>query len=201
MAWWRIAPKSGHSFNICDFVLRQLCEHSSTKGRPLELDIYERSDGGDDPAYVTFKPLTLHVDKKVWEDANLGKGYARYIVAHEIGHIVLHDEFAAAFSDEEAAQLKYLQDEESGEWQANVFAGYFLVPDHVALKFKDIEVIAGLCVVDDDVADKRLREAMAVKITLNPFYEGEICASCGNFTLLRKGIYLSCDTCGTIAGS
>jgi hypothetical protein len=48
-------------------------------------------------------------------DAGLGIPYARYVLAHEIGHIVLHDEFAVAFSDDKAAQLKYVQDEESGE--------------------------------------------------------------------------------------
>ena len=36
------------------------------------------------------------------------------MVAHEIGHIILHDKFAVAFSDDKAAQLPYVQDEESG---------------------------------------------------------------------------------------
>lgn len=198
MAWWTAAGKRGHSFHICDFVLEVLTERFISKGR-LQIEFYDRTKN-DDPAYVTFKPLTLHVDRKIWKSAGDGEPYARYIIAHEIGHIVLHDEFAVAFSDEETAQLKYLQDEESGEWQANVFAGYFLTPDHIALKFHDADLIAGLCVITDELAARRLNEAKNTKAVLNPTYEGEMCGRCGNFTLVRNGLYLKCDTCGSTTG-
>jgi hypothetical protein len=195
MAWWTAASKRGHSFNICEFVVGVLTERFRSKGR-LEIEFYDRCKN-DDPAYVTFKPLTLHIDRKIWRSAEDGEAYARYVVAHEVGHIVLHDEFAVAFSDEDAAQLKYLQDEESGEWQANVFAGYFLAPDHLALKLHDPDVIAGLCVITDELAAKRLTEAKNSKAVLNPTYEGEMCGQCGNFTLVRDGTNMKCDTCGT----
>ena len=31
-------------------------------------------------------------------------------------------------------------------------------------------------------------------------YEGEACAECGNFTLVRNGTCLKCDTCGATSG-
>src|SRR5262249_43571715 len=31
-------------------------------------------------------------------------------------------------------------------------------------------------------------------------YEGEACGECGNFTLVRNGTWLKCDTCGSTAG-
>ena len=31
-------------------------------------------------------------------------------------------------------------------------------------------------------------------------YEGEACEECGNFTLLRNGTCLKCDTCGATTG-
>jgi len=31
-------------------------------------------------------------------------------------------------------------------------------------------------------------------------YEGEACAECGNFTLVRNGTCLKCDTCGSTTG-
>jgi Zn-dependent peptidase ImmA (M78 family) len=198
MAWWMAASKRSHSFNICEFVLGALTERFRSKGR-LQIEFYDRNKN-DDPAYVTFKPLTLHIDRKIWKSANDGVAYARYIVAHEIGHIVLHDEFAVAFSDEDAAQLKYLQDEESGEWQANVFAGYFLAPDHVALKLQDADVLAGLCVITDELAKRRLTDAKNSKAVLTPSYEGEMCSECGNFTLVRNGTCMKCDTCGSTSG-
>ena len=31
-------------------------------------------------------------------------------------------------------------------------------------------------------------------------YEGDSCGECGNFTLLRNGTCLKCDTCGSTSG-
>jgi ribonucleoside-diphosphate reductase alpha chain len=31
-------------------------------------------------------------------------------------------------------------------------------------------------------------------------YEGEACGECGNFTLLRNGTCMKCDTCGSTTG-
>jgi len=31
-------------------------------------------------------------------------------------------------------------------------------------------------------------------------YEGEACGECGNFTLVRNGTCLKCDTCGGTSG-
>ena len=31
-------------------------------------------------------------------------------------------------------------------------------------------------------------------------YEGEACGECGNFTLVRNGTCLKCDTCGSTTG-
>jgi len=190
-----LAERTGYFFNICDFVLGPLTQRYSSKGR-LQIELYDAANG-DDLAYVTFKPLTLHVDKRIWKSARDGGPIARYIIAHEIGHIVLHDEFAVAFSDEKSAQLKYLQDEESGEWQANIFASYFLVPDHIARKLSDADVIAGLCVVTDELAKKRLTDAKNAKTIVTPPYTGDMCTGCGSFTLLSIGMSTKCDTCGT----
>jgi hypothetical protein len=199
MSWWNAASKQGRSFNICEFVVETLTKRLTQKGR-LQIEFYERTTA-DEPAFVTFRPLVLHIDRKIWEAAGLGHPYERFVVAHEIGHIVLHDEFAVAFSDDEAAKLGYLDDEESGEWQANVFAGYFLAPDHVVLKLCDTDVIAGLCVISDGLAAKRYKEAKNAKKILQQNYEGDMCAQCNNFTLVRNGCTTICDTCGHSASS
>jgi ribonucleoside-diphosphate reductase alpha chain len=31
-------------------------------------------------------------------------------------------------------------------------------------------------------------------------YEGDSCGECGNFTLLRNGTCMKCDTCGSTSG-
>ncbi len=198
MAWWLIANKTGHSFNICDFVIKTLAKGLGDKG-PLNIQFYSYAELPE-KACITFNPLTLHIVEQIWNDASLGKPYERRIVAHEIGHIIMHDGSAVAFSDEKSAQLNFVQNEESAEWQANIFADYFLVPDHIAIKLRDADVIAGLCVVEDKLAKRRAEEARSAKATIMPEYEGEMCGECGNFTLVRNGTCLKCDTCGGITG-
>jgi hypothetical protein len=112
----------------------------------------------------------------------------------------LHDQHAVAFSKEEAALLNYVQNEESAEWQAHVFAALFLVPDHVAIRLNDTDVIAGLCVVTDKLAADCLADAKNTKSIACPRYEGEMCSECGNFTLVRNGTCMKCDTCGSTTG-
>jgi hypothetical protein len=195
LSWWVIADRRGNSFNICKFVLEVLAKRLRSKGQ-LQIKFYN-SEELPERACVTFDPLTLHIVKKIWEDADLGEPYARFILAHEIGHIVLHDRFAVAFSDDHEAVLNFVEKEESGESQANVFADYFLVPDHIAIKLKEPDLIAGLCLVADDVAVRRQREATSTRHVLMPQYEGETCGECGNFSLVRNGTCMKCDTCGS----
>ena len=39
-----------------------------------------------------------------------------------------------------------------------------------------------------------------VKIAKMQGYEGDACSECGNFTLVRNGTCLKCDTCGGTSG-
>ncbi len=104
MPWWLAASRQGHSFNICSFVTNVLAARIRNKGR-LQVKLYESEQELPERACVSFNPLTLNIVENIWCDADCGKPYARYIVAHEIGHIILHDELAVAYSDDKAAQL------------------------------------------------------------------------------------------------
>ena len=46
-----------------------------------------------------------------------------------------------------------------------------------------------------DIEQQRLRTEAIAK-----GYEGEACAKCGNFTLVRNGISVKCNTCGSPTG-
>jgi hypothetical protein len=194
LAWWKIAERHGHSFNICSFVLNVLAKKIRGKGA-LEIKLYEDNDLPEQ-ACVTFSPLVLHIRTSIWKDADKGHPYARHIIAHEVGHIVLHDQYAAAFSNDASAKLNFVQKEESAEEQANAFADLFLVPDHIALRFHDHDTIAGLCVISDDMAKRRLRDAQDEKHPITQIYECDVCEACSNFTLFRFGTETVCDTCG-----
>ncbi|WP_298243871.1 ImmA/IrrE family metallo-endopeptidase [uncultured Bradyrhizobium sp.] len=195
--WWLIADRrGGNSFNICSFVLQVLAKRLRGKGK-LQIEFYSPEDLPEG-ACVTFNPLTLHIVKRIWDDAGAGETYARFIVAHEIGHILLHDGLAVAFSNDNEAVLKFVEEEESAEAQANAFADLFLAPDHVVLRLREQDTIAGLCVVSDAVAKRRLKDALATKHPLFPQYTGDACDKCRSFTLLHIGVLLKCDECGDV---
>lgn len=192
----------GGYFNICDFV-RNVVAPRIPDGLKIDLCSFE-----DLPqkACVTFgSKTTLHVIDAIWADAGLGKDYARRIVAHEIGHLVLHyNEYAIiqqqemAFSEGRLAPYKFIEPAESCECQANTFADFFLVPDHLAIKYDDAATIAVLCLVTDEEAARRLDEAKSSRKIIFPLYEGNMCGECSNLTLVRKGTCMTCDTCGSI---
>jgi Zn-dependent peptidase ImmA (M78 family) len=134
---WRRRHGSAHkhTFNISEFVETTLRTH--LKQKSLKIEFYDRDFKQDDPAYVVFDPVqplvTLYVDRKIWNDAKSGKAYARFVVAHEVGHIVLHDHSAQAFSSDPSLQIRFAEKEHSAEWQANKFAQYFLLSDEAVV--------------------------------------------------------------------
>jgi hypothetical protein len=158
---------------------------------------------GDKPAWVDYNPLILHVDREIWDLASLGEPMAKFIIAHEIGHLVLHDHHAKSFSDDPGQHIKFAQKEERAEWQANTFASYFLVPTLVLEAFSSAEDLARSCEVPSLLAEERFEAATEEKrriarCTLAKRYTGEFCRNCGNFTVMRNAICLKCDTCGRI---
>ena len=59
---------------------------------------------GEPFAKLLIKPnrKTLIIDPEIWADAKIGEPKSRFIVAHELGHITLHDHEVQPFSDEKA---------------------------------------------------------------------------------------------------
>ena len=115
---------------------------------------------------------------------------ARFILAHEIGHLVLHDHYEYAFSQDAAIQVPYVADENSTEWQANKFAGHLLVPDHIATALCTVRDIVRQCGVLKELAAERLEVALpARKKELGVAF----CPKCGGLVATRNGIPDTCD--------
>jgi len=173
-------------FDIVDFVERVLRPEAR---RPFNLNLIKTALG-ETPAYVDFNPLTLHVDDEVWQDARDGDPMARFIIAHEIGHLILHDHRAKAFSNDPAERIQYAQPEYSTEWQAHTFAYYFLVPDRIAAAFNDIHQLAAACGITKEIARERI--AMSPNLARrHSAREAGFCSHCGNFSLSPSGVCLS----------
>jgi IrrE N-terminal-like domain len=183
-----------HFFNIVEFVKGPLRKYLEKKGRPLRIEFFDKTTD-EDPAYVTFDALIiLHVDNEVWELADIGDPTARFIIAHEIGHLLLHNHFAKAFSNSPEDWIKFSEKEYSAEWQANTFALYFLLPTHIVVAFDNVEELIQSCGVTRQDAIDRATTVHAVR-SPTAIYDGEACLKCGNFTLVRLGTGLRCFTC------
>ncbi len=178
-------------FNIVDAI--ESLEGIEFKGSgKLQIRLFDEDE--DDPAYVTFSPLTLHAHREIWQDAKLGEPKARYILAHELGHIVMHRHNRQAFSEDPRFKLKFPLPQESAEAQANLFASHFLAPDHLARKCANSVELSLMFDYPGDFADSRMN-ALEKRTR---FYLGEPCGECGNFTLLRGRMGLRCDNCGAV---
>lgn len=143
-------------------------------------------------AYVTHKPLTLHVDIEIWNEAEEGEPLARFILAHELGHILLHEDYEYRYSSDEASRLKFVQNEESSEWQADSFGEQFLVPNALSTRCKTVLDITTNFDIPELYAQNRLEKL----VERRKMFDGEVCSKCQNCTLLRNGSSLKCDTCG-----
>jgi IrrE N-terminal-like domain len=183
----------GNNFDITKFVETSLTDYCKRKGKgELRVLPFDRVHKYDEVANVTFSPhVVLHIDKAIWADAKAGGERSRLIVAHEIGHIVLHDHTAKAFSDDPSLRIKFAEREYSAEWQADTFAEYFLVPDEAVRRFPDESLLGAICNVSLSLARKRLVSYFGSRGLL----VDAPCDGCGNFALFREGSDVRCFVC------
>ena len=86
----------------------------------------------DDNKLVSCYALTIPVKKTIkiaestYNDAASGNPRARFTIAHEIGHAVLHDKIDLGYARVNSNEI--IKDYENPEWQANTFAAELLVP-------------------------------------------------------------------------
>lgn len=180
-------------FNIVKYV--EHLERTWRKKGKFSVRFFDATDN-QKPAYVTFAPPTMHVDREVWKLAEIGEPDARFIVAHELGHLFLHDHHAKAFSDDPAERITYADQGHSAEWQANTFAAHFLLPDHIVSAHYDAKALAASCSVNKFLADERLD---AIIDRDRRRRNSGICSTCGDFTLNSDGVCSSKVCSGKIA--
>lgn len=97
----------------------------------LKINLHQKK--GNARAFVKFRPLELHIWIRDWQYASLGKGFENFILAHELGHIVMHRNYQQCFSKGLEQKINFIKADESAETQANRFAAQFLAPDSMAI--------------------------------------------------------------------
>ena len=181
-------------FNICDFISGPLALWLGRR-RKARLRVCHFDAVLDQPwAFVSFQPgeLILNADRGIWSDASIAEPESRYILGHEIGHLVLHSHYDSAFSRDPALQLAPFLDEESTEWQANRFAPHFLVPVRLARLLGSVSAIMSQCAVSREVAQERYAAAYPKpKADLS----ATLCNKCGGLIVTRDGAPDPCRGC------
>jgi IrrE N-terminal-like domain len=205
MACWRLGTVPGSNLVNLNTILDELQAHgvesivqipgAKRKGRlkiePIEDSLYEF------PAYVKFTPtLTMCVQKGVWSRFQEGRSEERIIIAHEIGHIVLHNDEAKQFSRDKNLQIRFAGDEDSAEGQANTFTDHLLIPTHVAERIKDVERVAFACNVPQGFAFDRMSAVGRAKKILGVITGCEPCPVCGDFAVAENAGRRECKSCG-----
>ena len=91
----------------------------------------------------------IRLREDIYLGANRGNGRDRFTIAHEIGHLLLHqNNNVSLYRLEPHTRLKPYEDP---EWQANAFAGELLMPIDI-IKDMSIDQIRKQCVVSADAA-------------------------------------------------
>lgn len=121
--------------NICDLIEFTLPRITKDK---FEFIIKEASYMGNTEAAMSPDSMKMYIREDVYEALQAGDSRARFTIAHEIGHLILHD--GIALGRDNGIPHKIFAD---SEWQANVFGAELLAP---------LEGCRGLCI--DGIMEK-----------------------------------------------
>lgn len=119
----------------------------------FSLEVLEEEEMGDAHGltYPEHGVICLRTD--VYYGFLAGNGRDRFTVAHELGHLVLHNGVGLARKMVEPTSLKAY---ENSEWQANTFAGALLIPEEAGIRLSDPADLAAACGVSFRAAEVRL---------------------------------------------
>ena len=97
---------------------------------------------------------TIRIREDVYEAAMRDEGRARFTIAHEIGHYVMHKNQVPGFSRTKEKLVIDHKVFEDSEWQANAWAGELLMPYHLIHGMTIYEIVEK-CKVSGQAAEYR----------------------------------------------
>lgn len=96
----------------------------------------------------------IRIRESIYDGARHGRGRDRFTIMHEIFHFIWHDRSEISLARNPETVKLY----ENPEWQADVFAGAFLMPSRL-IKGKTVNQIIQECGVSERAARCQLRIA------------------------------------------
>jgi hypothetical protein len=194
--------------------------------KPFRIEAVADDDFPNDSGLTTYdgSALLIQIPRRIRHDAFMGDGYARYTIAHELGHATLHlDKLmqGAAMPRRRIgnAASNWIPKFKSAEHQAMVFGGAFLINDERARQLsspEEISVQAGVSLqaariffeqVQEEMARpalterfRQLAEQLAPKpaTSTSPSYLTELCSRCGQQKLFPVGHKFMCQACDAV---
>jgi Zn-dependent peptidase ImmA (M78 family) len=100
-------------------------------------------------AYTDVSNNRIVIKQSIYDRAASGKGRDRFTIAHELGHFFLIKAFGLKYTNRDESQE--VKTYENPEWQADCFAGEFLMPKHI-IEHLTIDEICKKCGVSKDAA-------------------------------------------------
>ncbi|WJR75182.1 hypothetical protein [Bradyrhizobium sp. NP1] len=197
--------------------------------KPFKLETVSDNQLPGDSGLTTYDGtrIVVKIPRRIRHRAFMGDGYARYTIAHELGHSTLHlDKLmqGAALPRRQAgnATSLWIPKFKSAEHQAMVFGAGFLINDETARRLaspEEVSVQAGVSLqaariyfeqvqeeLERPAASKRVqriadevRAALAPKTASPaPSFLSEPCSCCGQQTLFPVGHKFMCAACDTV---
>lgn len=197
--------------------------------KPFRLQIVSDAEMPEDSGLTAYDGSTIvvKIPRRIRYKAFLGDGYARFTIAHELGHAVLHlDKLmqGAALPRRQSGNVIYawIPKSRSAERQAMIFGAAFLINDETARGLaspEEISVQAGISqqaagIYFEQVQKEFARPAAAgrvqkmadeVRTALAPkpsttavAFLSDPCSCCGQQKLFPVGHKFMCQACNTI---
>lgn len=120
----------------------------------FSFEVKDHSEMGDDHGRTYPESAELWLREDVYQGVRQGKGRDRFTLAHELGHLLLHQQPGLARKMKPVSHVKIFQ---NSEWQANSFAGALLIPTATAQRYQTAAAIAQVCGVTIPAAEAQLR--------------------------------------------
>ena len=115
----------------------------------FKLKIVPDSELPNAEAEADCEKKTITVRQSVYDDLCCGSSRARMTIAHEIGHLALHQGIL---------QRSTLLLDSPEEAQARQFAACLLMPTHLIERYRSVKKVVGIFQVSEEAAKRRIRE-------------------------------------------
>lgn len=147
-------PDGNAKLDIVRALENVLSKHDSD----IEMEIVEDLELKGKEAETFPDDKRIRIARSVYDNARKGSGRDRFTIAHEIGHLFLHQGLQLSMARPNPNQK--IPAFFSSEWQASSFAGYILMPIEHFKKCSSAKMAARVFGVSEAAANTQARAYM-----------------------------------------